>query len=66
MSVYISRIIFKGRPADKLVVLSDEIQTAMRLMGVNDVDELNPSYVNTALLKLEMPQLDRERMLGKL
>ena len=35
-------------------------------MGVNDVDQLDTSHLNTALLKLEMPQLDRERMLGKL
>ncbi|KXT07152.1 hypothetical protein AC578_2497 [Pseudocercospora eumusae] len=47
-------------------ILSDEIQTTMRLMGVTDVDQLNTSYVNTALLKLEMPHLDQERMLGKL
>ncbi|KXT17406.1 hypothetical protein AC579_5740 [Pseudocercospora musae] len=45
-------------------ILSDEIQTAMRLMGVNNLDQLDTSYVNTALLKLEMPQLDQKRMLG--
>lgn len=47
-------------------VLSDEIQTSMRLMGVTNVDQLDMSYVNTALLELEMPRLDRGYVSGKL
>ncbi|KAK4499765.1 hypothetical protein PRZ48_007951 [Zasmidium cellare] len=47
-------------------ILSDEIQTSMRLMGVTDVDQLDMSYVNTALLELEMPRLHNLRLQGKL
>ena len=31
-------------------VMSDEIQGTMRLLGVTDINELNESYVNTAML----------------
>ena len=37
------------------IVLSEEIETTMRCMGVASVDELNPSYVNTKRLELELP-----------
>ncbi|KAF2168751.1 hypothetical protein M409DRAFT_20769 [Zasmidium cellare ATCC 36951] len=47
-------------------ILSDEIQTSMRLMGVTNVDQLDMSYVNTALLELEMPRLHNLRLQGKL
>lgn len=36
-------------------VLSEEIETTMRNMGVASVDQLNPSYVNTKRLELELP-----------
>lgn len=36
-------------------VLSDEIETTMRCMGVTTLEQLNPSYVNTKKLELELP-----------
>ncbi|KAK4935993.1 hypothetical protein LTR10_023040 [Elasticomyces elasticus] len=37
-------------------ILSDEIETAMRLLGVTDLDQLNPHYVNCSLLAKELPE----------
>jgi hypothetical protein len=36
------------------LVLSEEIETTMRLIGVTSLEQLNPSYVNTTLLELEL------------
>lgn len=36
-------------------VLSAEIQTTMRLMGVTDINQLDARYVNTKLLERELP-----------
>ncbi|KAK5036965.1 hypothetical protein LTR13_005345 [Exophiala sideris] len=36
-------------------LLSEEIETTMRCMGVTSLDELNPSYVNTKRLEWELP-----------
>jgi isopentenyl diphosphate isomerase/L-lactate dehydrogenase-like FMN-dependent dehydrogenase len=38
-----------------LEVLSEEIETSMRNMGVNSLDQLNPSYVNSKILEMELP-----------
>ena len=35
-------------------VLSEEIETTLRCMGVTSLDQLNPSFVNTKLLELEL------------
>lgn len=36
-------------------VLSEEIETTMRLIGVTSLDQLNPNYVNTKLIDVEVP-----------
>jgi L-lactate dehydrogenase (cytochrome) len=36
-------------------VLSEEIETTMRLIGVTSLDQLTPNYVNTKLLDPEIP-----------
>ncbi|KIW45054.1 uncharacterized protein PV06_03475 [Exophiala oligosperma] len=36
-------------------LLSEEIETTMRNMGVTSLDQLNPSYVNTKILERELP-----------
>lgn len=36
-------------------LLSDEIETTMRLLGVNRLDQLNPSYLNCTILERELP-----------
>ncbi|KIX06001.1 uncharacterized protein Z518_03975 [Rhinocladiella mackenziei CBS 650.93] len=36
-------------------LLSEEIETTMRCMGVTSLDLLNPSYVNTKRLEVELP-----------
>ncbi|KAK5457325.1 hypothetical protein LTS15_005106 [Exophiala xenobiotica] len=36
-------------------LLSEEIETSMRNMGVNSLDQLNPSYVNSKILEMELP-----------
>ena len=41
--------------ADWSAVLSDEIETTMRLMGVTDLDQLNEFYVNALPLEHELP-----------
>ncbi|RMZ87788.1 hypothetical protein DV736_g4983, partial [Chaetothyriales sp. CBS 134916] len=43
-------------------LLSEELETTMRNMGVTSLDQLNPSYVNTK--KLESELLDRLGSLG--
>ena len=40
---------------DSIAVLSDEIETTMRLMGVTDLDQLNDFYVNALALEHEVP-----------
>lgn len=35
-------------------VLSDEIQTTLRLLGVTDISQLGPSYINTSRLESEL------------
>lgn len=37
-------------------VLSEEIETTMRLIGVTSLDQLNPSYVDTTILERDIPQ----------
>jgi len=41
--------------AKNILVLSEEIETTMRLLGVTDLSQLNPSYVNTNMLDRELP-----------
>jgi L-lactate dehydrogenase (cytochrome) len=36
-------------------VLSEEIETTMRLIGVTSLDQLGPNYVNTKQLDVELP-----------
>ena len=45
----------KGCETDGVTVLSDEIETAMRLLGVTDIDQLDPTYINYTLLARELP-----------
>lgn len=35
-------------------VLTDEIQTTMRLLGVTSLSQLDPQYVNTAVLERDL------------
>lgn len=44
-----------GRPLTSTVVLSEEIETTMRNMGATSLDQLNPSFVNTKRLEMELP-----------
>jgi L-lactate dehydrogenase (cytochrome) len=37
------------------VVISEEIETTMRLIGVTGLDQLTPHYVNTTILEQELP-----------
>lgn len=39
-----------------IVVLSEEIETTMRLIGVTRLEQLNPSYVDTTILERDLPQ----------
>ena len=41
-------------------MLSDEIETTMRLMGVTDLNQLDELYVNTSLLSQELPHKIRQ------
>ncbi|RFU26456.1 hypothetical protein B7463_g9891, partial [Scytalidium lignicola] len=41
-------------------ILSDEIETTMRLLGVTDLSELNPDLVNYTILEQELPKSLRE------
>lgn len=34
-----------------VVVISDEIETTMRLMGVTSLDQLNDYYINTSAIE---------------
>ena len=38
-----------------VTVLSEEIETTMRLIGVTSLDQLSPKYVNTKRLEMELP-----------
>ena len=42
--------------ADAAVVLQDELETAMRLMGITDITQLNEYCVNATPLELELPR----------
>lgn len=42
--------------ADILIVLSDEIETTMRLLGVTSLSELNEDHVNAMILEKELPK----------
>jgi isopentenyl diphosphate isomerase/L-lactate dehydrogenase-like FMN-dependent dehydrogenase len=37
-------------------VISDEIETTMRLLGVTSLSELNEDHVNTMILEKELPK----------
>jgi L-lactate dehydrogenase (cytochrome) len=37
------------------VVLSDEVETTLRLLGVTSLDQLSPDFVNTTMLDWEIP-----------
>lgn len=37
-------------------MLSDEIETSLRLMGVTDLNQLDEFYVNTSALERDLPQ----------
>lgn len=39
-----------------MIVLSDEIETAMRLLGVISLSELNVDHVNAMVLERELPR----------
>jgi L-lactate dehydrogenase (cytochrome) len=39
-----------------VIVLSDEIETTMRLLGVNSLSELNEDHINTMRLEMELPR----------
>lgn len=45
----------KRNANDARTVLSAEIQTTMRLMGVTDINQLDARYVNTKILERELP-----------
>ncbi|KAH8594950.1 FMN-dependent dehydrogenase-domain-containing protein [Bisporella sp. PMI_857] len=47
-------------------ILSDEIETTMRLLGVTSLSQLNPEYVNFATLERDLPRSIRELPLSKL
>ena len=49
--------------ANGTVVLSEEIETTMRLMGVTSLEQLSPNYVNTKRLELELPDEIEEQTL---
>ena len=36
-------------------LLSDEIETTMRFLGVNSLDELRPDHLNCTILERELP-----------
>ena len=36
-------------------LLSEEIETTMRLLGVNNLDELNAAHLNCTILERELP-----------
>ena len=36
-------------------MLSDEVETTMRLIGVTSLEQLTPDYVNTTVLERELP-----------
>jgi hypothetical protein len=38
-----------------MTVLSDEIETTMRLIGVTDLSQLTPEMVNCTILERELP-----------
>lgn len=44
-----------GRLLTSTIVLSEEIETTMRNMGATSLDQLNPSFVNTKRLEMELP-----------
>lgn len=39
-----------------VIVLSDEVETTMRLLGINSLSELNEDHVNTMILERELPR----------
>lgn len=51
---------------DAYLVLSDELETSMRLLGVTDVNQLRPHMVNTreldSFIMSEIPDLDSSIM----
>jgi len=49
-------------------VLSDEIETSMRLLGVTSLDQLDEFCVNTTVLERDLPSRVRpiDRMASKL
>lgn len=54
-----------GSFADPIVVLSDELETSMRLLGVTDVEALKPHMINTreleALIMTDIPDMSPSR-----
>jgi hypothetical protein len=38
-----------------MTVLSEEIETTMRLIGVTDLSQLTPDFVNCTILERELP-----------
>lgn len=51
------------REANDFAVLSEEIETTMRLMGITSLGQLRPNYVNTKRLELELPDAFEESSL---
>jgi hypothetical protein len=45
----------KVAPSNVKTVLSEELETTMRLMGVNDLSNLHPAMVNATRLEMELP-----------
>jgi L-lactate dehydrogenase (cytochrome) len=46
--------VYDSEHTDHPVVLSDEIQTTMRLLGVTDLAQLDDTYVNTTMLSRDI------------
>lgn len=42
--------------SDNIIVLSEEVETTMRLMGVTDLSQLHPAMVNATRLEHELPK----------
>lgn len=64
MSLPFCLVLFSKRSASRNMVLttflassvlSEEIETTMRCMGVTSLDQLSPAFVNTKRLELELP-----------
>lgn len=64
-SSYSTDLSLSAMIADLIIVLSDELETSMRLLGVTDVNSLRPHMVNTreleALVMTDLPGMGNSR-----